>query len=269
MRPFCLLTLVQLMTVAALAQHPAAFPPAIEDNSFFIEEAYNQEPRVVQHITNAAWFFTPADFSFSFTQEWPVGSQDHQLSYTLPYASPAGMSVSGIGDVLLNYRYQAYDEGEDGFAFAPRLSVILPTGKKENGLGSGVVGVQINLPYSRRLSRDWVIHLNAGGTILPNVKGEAGGTERTLSDMVGGTSIIWLASENLNLMLEALVTNAGEIAATGEVVRSTGAIVNPGLRYAIDVGSLQIVPGISVPVSITEGATQAGMLLYLSFEHPF
>ncbi len=35
------------------------YPPAIEDNSFFIEEAYNQENRVVQHISNAVYSRRP------------------------------------------------------------------------------------------------------------------------------------------------------------------------------------------------------------------
>ena len=41
------------------AQEPAA-PPSISDNSFLIEEAYNQEPGVVQHIS-AFQLFRGAD----------------------------------------------------------------------------------------------------------------------------------------------------------------------------------------------------------------
>ena len=50
--------------------------------SFLLEEAYNQEAGVVQHIQalrreQRSWFYT-------FTQEWPLGGQDHQFSYTVP-----------------------------------------------------------------------------------------------------------------------------------------------------------------------------------------
>ena len=43
------------------AQAPASpsLPPAIEDNSFFIEEAYNQERGVVQHVFTFARFDAP------------------------------------------------------------------------------------------------------------------------------------------------------------------------------------------------------------------
>src|SRR5215204_4825988 len=88
----------------------------IEDNSFLIEEAYNQEPGVVQHIFNA---FYSADsrargWAFTFTQEWPVFSQDHQFSFTIPsfHSRDGGKRVSGVGDILLNYRYQLLEEAE-------------------------------------------------------------------------------------------------------------------------------------------------------------
>jgi len=39
---------------SAQSAQPAAAPAAIEDNSFLIEEAYNQEAGVVQHISTFA-----------------------------------------------------------------------------------------------------------------------------------------------------------------------------------------------------------------------
>ena len=101
----------------------------IEDNSFLIEEAYNQEPGVVQHIFNAVYTTSGAQHGwlFNFTQEWPVFSQDHQFSYTIPsgHLIEEPDRIYGIGDMLLNYRYQALEEGEFKPAFAPRFSLIL------------------------------------------------------------------------------------------------------------------------------------------------
>ena len=78
----------------------------IEDNSFLIEEAYNQEEGVVQHIFTAAYTKSGRThgWGFSFTQEWPVLSQTHQFSYTLPYSwlRADGDRASGIGDVEVN-----------------------------------------------------------------------------------------------------------------------------------------------------------------------
>ena len=87
----------------------------IEDNSFLIEEAYNQEPGVVQHIFNAVYTTSGAQHGwlFNFTQEWPVFSQEHQFSYTIlsGHLIQEPDRIYGIGDMLLNYRYQALEEG--------------------------------------------------------------------------------------------------------------------------------------------------------------
>ena len=52
----------------------------IKDNSFLIEEAYNQEEGVVQHISNWMRDRATNDWIYTFTQEWPIGSQTHQFS---------------------------------------------------------------------------------------------------------------------------------------------------------------------------------------------
>ncbi len=59
----------------------AAEPFAITDNSFLVEEAFNQEPGIFQNIANAV--FVNGNWVFTFTQEWPVVTQAHQFSYTL------------------------------------------------------------------------------------------------------------------------------------------------------------------------------------------
>ena len=98
----CLLSLS-----AVIASEPLA--KGIQDNSFFIEEAYNQEPGVVQHIFNLPIDFTNGsrEIAPSFTQEWPVFSQTHQFSYTIPFSKVFEQSVSGppsdengLGDAL-------------------------------------------------------------------------------------------------------------------------------------------------------------------------
>lgn len=105
---------------------------SLKDNSFLIEEAYNQEQGVVQHIFNwePAWkhgIDARRTFDFLFTQEWPVFSQKHQISYSIPLTryddeppGGGGAEAGGLGDIFLNYRYQVFnDEEGDFFAFAP------------------------------------------------------------------------------------------------------------------------------------------------------
>src|SRR4051794_16707075 len=71
------------LIVAAALPALAVEPLKIQDNSFLVEEAYNQEPRVVQHIF-AMLRDGDHHWTGTFTQEWPAGGLAHQLSYTLP-----------------------------------------------------------------------------------------------------------------------------------------------------------------------------------------
>lgn len=267
---------VVITTLTSYAQAPdytaKSFSPAIMDNSFLIEEAYNQEPGVVQHIFNMMSFTNPQkDFNFSFTQEWPLFGQSHQISLTIPYLVLNSGTLKGLGDVLINYRYQLSSE-DDWATVAPRLSLCLPSGNADDGMGSGVTGIQFNFPVSKRFSEKLVMHGNAGVTVLPNSKGFDTGLNEVRKNLVsyfGGMSVIWLAGSQYNVMLEFLFNDFSEIDKNGSVNRSSEVIINPGIRYAFDIDDLQIVPGLSVPLSISNSAPKKSLFLYLSFEHPF
>ncbi|MDP2885961.1 MAG: transporter [Ignavibacteria bacterium] len=244
----------------------------IEDNSFFIEEAYNQEKGVVQHISNLQYSFTrQRDLLYTFTQEWPLGGMDHQLSYTAPISLYSSSHPGGVGDILINYRYQLADN--DGWAaVAPRLSVIFPTGSVKSELGAGTTGLQVNIPASKRLSQSFVAHLNAGFTYLPIMKDEGGlsGTiKHTLTSYNVGASVIWLTAETFNLMLEYTTSFSLDVFEDGTNERASDTIISPGLRWAINLNSLQIVPGVAIPIMLGRGTAKTGVFVYLSFEHPF
>ena len=138
----------------------------------------------------------------------------HQLSYTIPISFIDGNSIRGIGDILINYRYQIFYK-ENWACFSPRLSVILPSGNYRKGLGYDVLGLQINLPVSKRLSDYWVVHLNGGYTLLPGCKkynsGKWRSIRKTLSFYNLGGSVIWLTITNFNLMLECVENLNGSI----------------------------------------------------------
>ena len=71
-------------------------------------------------------------------------------------------------DMRLNYRLQAFMEGKYTPAFAPRLSLVLPTGDSDKGFGAGVVGYECNLPFSKVVSDRWTLNFNAGMSVFPN-----------------------------------------------------------------------------------------------------
>ncbi|NMG29947.1 transporter [Aromatoleum evansii] len=240
----------------------------IQDNSFLVEEAYNQEAGVVQHIQSFMYLKQSKEWAYSFTQEWPVPDETHQLSYTIPVLrTPDPGASTGVGDILLNYRYQAV--ANERVAFAPRLSIIAPTGDYKNGHGTGATGIQVNLPLSVELSDTVVTHWNLGGTYTPKSK-EPGGAR---ADTVGsnyGASLIYLMTPNFNLMLEAAGANFQVVQPDGNTQREKTMFINPGFRYAANFDSgLQVVSGVSRPIGVGSSSGTQGVLVYLSLEHPF
>lgn len=246
---------------------------AIEDNSFLIEEAYNQERGVVQHIFNFFYYPThPKDLFLSFTQEWPLPDERNQVSYTIPYTLQED-GTQGLNDLFLNYRRQVLYEDKQGVAFAPRISLIMPSGNTQKGLGYGTVGFQINLPFSKRWTEHFVSHFNLGTTVLPNaVQQNSLGTAtltKTLANLNAGFSTIWLAQRRFNVLLEFVGNMGSEINDDRNVNFFGQYIINPGVRASLPIGKLEIVPGLSVPLVWTSGNFEPAMFFYLSFEHPF
>lgn len=241
----------------------------IQDNSFLLEEAYNQERGVVQHISTYTHFADAGDRAFSFTQEWPAPGQAHQLSFTLPYLRLAGGSGSGLGDVALNYRYQLVGSGDTTVAVAPRASLVIPTGEWREGKGTGAVSLQANLPVSVVLGPSWVAHFNLGATHSRGAKDPLG-NEADVSTWSIGQSFVWLARPKFNALAEFALATGENVIGPDTTERFETFFINPGVRWAHDLASgLQIVPGIAAPIGVGPSRGDHAIFLYLSFEHAF
>jgi len=244
--------------VAAPAQN------AIEDNSFLLEEAYNQEKGVIQYIST---FFRTrnGDWGYSFTNEMPIKVQKHQFSYTINVARVDG-NVR-FADTYINYRYQfAGLKEDDKVAVAPRISLIMPTGSYRRGTGTGSVGFQANLPVSVTHSKKFVTHWNAGATIFPSAKNPLG--EKAVAKGANlGQSTVYLARPNFNVLVETVWNYHESVIGPKRTAGEYSLLLNPGIRWAHNLKSgLQIVPGISVPIGVGPSRGERGIFLYLSFE---
>ena len=257
-----------LAVLPAAAQETERPVDGIMDNSFLVEEAYNQEAGVVQHIWTALYQVNrlrgpdEKTWEFGFTQEWPVGSQTHQFSYTTPYAFMENddVSVNGPGDMLLNYRYQAYFEERTLTAFAPRLSLILPTG--DEAFGDDTVGTQVNLPFSTAVGDNWFVHANAGTTWLPEARSA---NNRDLVHFNLGGSVIYAATKDLHFMVE-WIGNWNDQGGGRELE----SVISPGARKAFNFANdSQLVVGVATPIGLTKASPDFGVFLYCSFEHFF
>jgi len=265
------LFLAPLLLLPGLAPAQQEATP-IQDNSFLIEEAYNQEYGVVQHINTIGHSWTSNDRVYTFTQEWPAGKYfKNQLSYTAAATSPGAFPRAGLGwgDLALNYRYQLVGSGETRVAFAPRASVLLPSGDSRLGRGFGGYSVQINLPLSVVVNKHFVTHWNVGTTIVPRAKDAEGQRAATYGYNLG-QSIVWLARPRFNVLLETLWSGSESVTGPNKTLRSHSFVVSPGIRWAHNLPhGLQIVPGVGVPLGVGPSVGEHTLFLYLSFEHPF
>jgi hypothetical protein len=246
--------------------------PGIQDNSFLVEEAYNQAFGVVQHIQSFQRYWNSKDWIYTFTQEWPVDAGPrHQLSYTLIalHSGDQPASGAGFGDVILNYRYQLLGNGESKVAFAPRFSVLLPTGDYRLERGAGGAGIQGLLPLSVVVTRKLVTHWNVGTTIIPNARNAVGETGTTFGYNFG-QSFVWLAHPRFNVLLETVFNRSQQVTGPKTTEWTSGLLLSPGIRWAYNFkNGLQIVPGVAVPFGVGPSSGEKGIFLYLSFEHPY
>jgi hypothetical protein len=247
---------------------PDDMPTPIQDNAFLVEEAYNQERGVVQHI-GTFQRHGAGEWQSTFTQEWPWNpAPRHQLSYTLE-----GLGVPleghGPGDLLLNWRYQWLGDARSTLALAPRVTLSLPTGDHRRERGRGGLAAQVNLPLSLVHGRRLVTHWNAGATLTPRARNVLDATAAT-SDATLSQGIVWLAHERVNLLVETVFDTVQRVVAPGSAEREHSVLVVPGLRWSHDCDNgLQIVPGIGVPIGVGPSRGERGLFLYLSLEHPF
>lgn len=259
-------------------QAPAAPAPGepspfgITDNAFVVEEAFNQDPGVIQTLLA----FTRTDqhnWAVSLVQEWPLFGHRNQIAFGFAYVDVG--TGSGIGDVSVAYRYQLLDEGPGRPAVSPRLTVLFPTGNATQGRGSGVVGWQVALPVSKRLGRVY-LHGNVGVTTLPGTHSApqpdqpmSDGDKVTLvSPFVGGSAIL-AVRPMLNLLLESQLVFQSSASDTGGTVRNRLAILSPGIRGGWDFPAGQLVLGAAVPITFQDGQHTTAALAYVSWEGPF
>jgi hypothetical protein len=261
---------------AAGAQQPAGATPAarpfeILDNSFLVEEAYNQEAGIFQNIFGAVRS-EGGQWAAAFTQEWPAPSVRHQLSYTLVFDNDG---AGRVGDIAINYRYQLRTGEGGGTALSPRISVVVRA-RDEQSLEAARVGLELNLPASRQLG-DIFIHGNAGVRMYPQVESsvfpspvelQAPHDVALVNPFLAGSAILRVRPM-LHLMLESVVLFEERIVGRAATTRDTAVILSPGTRFGWNFGEHQLVLGAAVPFEYGSGDTISSVFGYASWELPF
>lgn len=212
-------------------------PLPIEDHNFMAEGGWNREDAVLQYNT---FFFRDA-MAFELTQEWAASSPRHQLGYTIPMFSD---DRAGLGDAMLNYRYQLLGTADSRVALAPRVSLILPTRSARFGRRSS--GVQVSLPLSASITPRLETHTNVGATWY---------RDRGERELNVGQSIALAVTDRVALSVDASYTRCTR----GEPLL----VIRPGVQFSIEgPAGLGIAPGVAFP-------NGGGVLVFVALEHPF
>jgi hypothetical protein len=240
--------------------------PSIEDNSMFVEEAFNQPKGIVQHRSTVA--FREQQTDVNYTVDIPLSGERHQLSLGVEYVATGNGNY--VGECVVSYRPSLMGKS-DWMLVTPRFSVIVPMQKNGSGWGG-----QFNLAVTKRISRKIVSHFNSGFTSMhpsgsfrnENVNDtEEQYSHHTISGNLGG-SMIWLFSNRLNFMLEYAQSFGDQVQEGGSVKQSNELILNPGVRTAFDMEEAQLVLGMGIPLYHQQwNFTSPGLCVYLSFEY--
>src|SRR5262249_30142699 len=108
-----------------------------------------------------------------------------------------------------------------------------------------------------------------GFTWTPSEKDAAGDKADATAESARG-SLIWFAWPKIHLMLEGIWTRTQLVASPGRTRPEPAAFISPGVRWAYDFKSgLQIVPRLGLPTGVGRSHGRYGVIVYLSFEHPF
>lgn len=233
----------------------------LEDNSFLVEEAYNQPAREVQHVFTTEVLHGAQVVGFG--QEWPLGGLRHQLSYGVAALNDLEFT---FGDAEVSYRYQALGMQGGSVFMAPRVGALIPLGDAGQMEGNGGWGAELQIPVSWEVSKFLSLHGNVGATWRPDAEGVDGSTAATLDRAVGVSAVVFVASR-FNLMAES-VWERGEVVVGGEASGDTQQKVALGARAGFDLSNgLQIVPGVAWMPAVGDAPTRS--FFYLSFEHGF
>lgn len=279
----CAGMLALLLTIFPAGLHAQEKTPAaaeknyrfLQSNGLLIEEAYHQETGEVQH-TFSATRERSGLWTSAFSQEWPLWSEKHQLSVTMPMQLAANVldgggkgSAKGIGDIEIGYSYFLLGNNDTRVTVSPAVSLILPTGNVGNGLGRGATGLELKVPVSVMLSERFVTHTNVGATLTHAAKNREG--ERcNLFDVEAGQGLVWLAHPQFNVLMDAIWARREAVAGKGLRECEYEFTISPGIRWGHTFHSgFAIIPGIAVPIGFGPSRGNRGMFLSVAIEHRF
>jgi hypothetical protein len=250
----CATALALTVAGAEAADPPAGAPPPgfLLSNAILVETAYHQEADELE--STLAFSTDRRRRGLTFSQEWPLGSERHQLSIEVPAATQAStawgdLQVAAVG---LSYGYLLRRAETSRVIASPTVGLALAAGFEDD---EPATGVEVALPVSAMLSDHFATTTRLGVEVG---LGGAHGEEETPVVFEVGQSLVWMARPTLNVVLD--VTWERE-----EEGHAAEVVVCPGVRWAHRLrGGVVVVPAVGAYHSSHRGM---GVILSASIEH--
>lgn len=242
----------------------------LQSNGLLVETAYHQEEGEVQHTFTFS-HSRQGGWASVIAQEWPVFSEKHQVSFSLPAAllvkSPDGNR--GVGDLTLEYSYFLLGNNKSRITVAPGVGVSLPTGSVAKGFGAGGPGALVKLPISIMLSRRFASNSTVEYSYVSAAK-NAEGDQFHLSHYGVGQSFVWFARPKFNVLVEAVWEKSRAANRAGFKEIDSDLFISPGVRWAhVFHNGLAIIPGVALPLGVGASRGDHRIFFSLAVEHRF
>lgn len=242
----------------------------LQSNGLLVETAYHQEAGEVQHSVSFARS-SREGWASVVSQEWPVFSEKHQVSFSLP----ADVFIKradgnrGAGDLALEYSYFLIGDNKSKVTVSPGIGFSVPTGSVVKGLGAGGAGASAKLPVSVMLTRRFASNSTVELRYMSRARNAEGDRFRLWNYEVG-QSFVWFARPKFNVLVEGVWGRSKAANSDGFREIENEVFVSPGVRWAhVFHNGLSIIPGVAVPIGVGPSQGDHRIFFYLAIEHPF
>jgi hypothetical protein len=147
----------------------------LQSNGLLVETAYHQERGEVQHTINFSRSSRDG-WASVVSQEWPLFSEKHQLSFSLPadLLVKRGDGNRGVGDLTVEYSYFLIGNNKSRITVSPGGGFSLPTGSVAKGFGAGGPGGISQTANQRHAQPEIRFELNRRTRLRPSCEKQRG-----------------------------------------------------------------------------------------------
>jgi hypothetical protein len=242
----------------------------LQSNGMLVDTAYHQEAGEVQHALTFSHSHK-GGWASVISQEWPVLSEKHQVSFSLP----ADLLVKradghrGVGDLTLEYSYALIGNNKSRLTVSPGVGFSLPTGSVAKGFGAGGPGTLVKLPISVMLSRRFASNSTVELRYVSSAE-NADGDHFHIWKYEVGQSFVWFAKPRFNVLVEAVWEKEKATNRSGFKEIDSDLFISPGVRWAhVFHNGISIIPGFAVPIGVGSSRGDQRFFFYFAVEHHF